>query len=221
MLDQLFASDVAAAAAAAVGRRDGAARRLDLFGPAGRGRASAGWRSPISVIILCPKHRPDGASWAVAPHRRWLFPGGELASDPESGRAAGRGRDRAWNSTRRPIAQEHAIEVQLPLLARLAPQVRVVGIAVGDSPLPELLRFGVAMSVVLRDMPQRPLLVVSSDMNHFADDAQTRRLDRLALDAIATLDPEQVYETVRRNRISMCGMAPCVVVMEALRWLGS
>jgi AmmeMemoRadiSam system protein B len=96
----------------------------------------------------------------------------------------------------------------------------VVGITVGDSSLPELLRFGVAMSVVLRDMPQRPLLVVSSDMNHFADVVHTRRLDRLALDAIATLDPERVYETVRQNRISMCGMAPCVVVMEALRWLG-
>jgi AmmeMemoRadiSam system protein B len=76
------------------------------------------------------------------------------------------------------------------------------------------------MSVVLRDMPERPLLIVSSDMNHFADDRQTRRLDRLALDAITTLDPPCVYETVRSNRISMCGMAPCVVAMETLRWLG-
>jgi len=56
-------------------------------------------------------------------------------------------------------------------------------------------------------------------MNHFADDAETRRLDRLALDAIQTLDPVQVYETVRRNQISMCGAAPCTVVMEALRHL--
>jgi len=40
------------------------------------------------------------------------------------------------------------------------------------------------------------------------------------LDAIAALDPEVVYETVRRHRISMCGMAPCVAAMEALRWLG-
>ena len=69
-------------------------------------------------------------------------------------------------------------------------------------------------------MPQRPLLVISSDMNHFADDARTRQLDRLALAAIATLDPEHVYETVRRNRISMCGMAACVVALEAMRWLG-
>ena len=155
----------------------------------------------------------------MAPHRRWLFPGGELASDPELAARLADGVE-GLELDAEAHRQEHAIEVQLPLLARLAPQVRVVGITVGDASLPELLRFGVAMSVVLRDMPQRPLLVVSSDMNHFADVAETQRLDGLALNAIATRDPECVYETVRQNRISMCGMAPCVVAMETLRWLG-
>ena len=77
-----------------------------------------------------------------------------------------------------------------------------------------------ALSVVLRETPKQPLLIVSSDMNHFADVITTHRLDELALKAIATRDPEYVYETVRQNRISMCGMAPCVVAMEALRWMG-
>jgi AmmeMemoRadiSam system protein B len=175
---------------------------------------------PAQAIILCPKHRPHGARWAVAPHRRWLFPGGELASDPELAERLAAGIE-GLQLDAAAHREEHAIEVQLPLLAHVAPQVRVVGIAVGDSPLAELLRFGVAMSVVLRDMAERPVLIISSDMNHFADEDTTRRVDRLALDAIATLDPEVVYETMRQNRISMCGMAPCVVVMEALRWLGS
>ena len=174
---------------------------------------------PECAIVLCPKHRPEGSRWSVAPHRRWLFPGGELASDPELAARLADGID-GLDLDGAAHRLEHAIEVQLPLLARLAPQVRVVGISVGDATLPELLRFGVALSVVLRDMPKRPLLIVSSDMNHFADLTTTRRLDDLALKAIATRDPEQVYETVRRNRITMCGMAPCVVVMEALRWLG-
>jgi AmmeMemoRadiSam system protein B/AmmeMemoRadiSam system protein A len=175
---------------------------------------------PECAIVLCPKHRAGGASWAVAPHRRWLFPGGQLTSDPDLAARLADGVD-GLELDAESHREEHAIEVQLPLLARLAPKLRVVGITVGDSSLPELLRFGVAMSVVLRDMPQRPLLLVSSDMNHFADVATTQRLDGLALAAIAARDPELVYVTVRRNRISMCGMAPCVVAMEALRWLGS
>ncbi|MEN6459522.1 MAG: AmmeMemoRadiSam system protein B [Thermoguttaceae bacterium] len=174
---------------------------------------------PNQVIVLCPKHRHFGARWAVAPHRRWLFPGGQLASDPELAARLAEGVS-GLELDAAAHRDEHAIEVQLPLLARLKPDLRVVGITVGEASLPELLTFGVAMSVALRDMPQRPLLVVSSDMNHFADDAETRRVDRLALDAIATLDPEKVYATVRRHRISMCGLAPCVVAMETLRWLG-
>jgi AmmeMemoRadiSam system protein B/AmmeMemoRadiSam system protein A len=187
------------------------------------GRLAAAVLARMSVrscaIMLCPKHRAQGARWAVAPQRRWLFPGGEVASDPELAArlaAAVEGLELDTAAHR----EEHAIEVQLPLLARWAPHVRLVGISVGDASLPELLRFGVALADALRDMAEQPVLIVSSDMNHFADDAATRRLDHLALDAITTLDPRRVDEVVRGNGISMCGLAPCVVAMETLRRLG-
>ena len=57
-------------------------------------------------------------------------------------------------------------------------------------------------------------------MNHFADDAETRRRDRLALDAIEALDPRRLLDVVRSESISMCGVTGAVVVMETLRRLG-
>ncbi|OHB72850.1 MAG: AmmeMemoRadiSam system protein B [Planctomycetes bacterium RBG_13_63_9] len=171
---------------------------------------------PQQVIILCPKHRPGGTEWAVAPHRVWSLPGRQVESDLELARQlaeaiAGLELDSIAHR------QEHAIEVQLPLVARLAPEARVVGIVIGGGELASLERFAAEMADVLRDRQPRPLLVISSDMNHFADDAETRRLDRLALEAIESLDPGRLYQTVRENRISMCGMAPAVIVMETLR----
>ena len=115
--------------------------------------------------------------------------------------------------------QQHAIEVQLPLLARLSPQTRLVGITIGDADLPGLCGFAEQLAGVLRDEPEPPLLLISSDMNHFADEARTRRLDRLALDAIESLDPRRLYETVQQHHISMCGVYPAVIVMETLRQL--
>ena len=35
------------------------------------------------------------------------------------------------------------------------------------------------------------------------------------------LDPEEVYETVTGNGISMCGVLPAVIVLETLRLLGN
>jgi AmmeMemoRadiSam system radical SAM enzyme/AmmeMemoRadiSam system protein B/AmmeMemoRadiSam system protein A len=176
-------------------------------------------RIPAQTIIFCPRHSAGGAAWAVAPYARWLIPGGALAGDVDLARqlsqsVAGLQLDAG------PHRDEHAIEVQLPLLARLAPQTRVVGITIGGGDLTALCRFAEQLAGVLRDMPERPLLVISSDMNHFADETETRRLDRLALDAMASLDPARLYETVQQHDISMCGMRPAAIVMETLRQLG-
>jgi AmmeMemoRadiSam system radical SAM enzyme/AmmeMemoRadiSam system protein B/AmmeMemoRadiSam system protein A len=185
--------------------------------------ATAVWarvRIPSRVIILAPKHHARGAEWAVAPHQVWRLPGADLASDPElAGRlaqaVAGLELDAAAHEL------EHSIEVQLPILARLAPATRVVGIVLHGGSQERLERFADQMAGVLRGLPERPLLVVSTDMNHYASDADTRRIDRAALDAIERLDPAGLLALVRQQRISMCGVLPAVVVMETLRRLGS
>ena len=175
---------------------------------------------PGRVIIFAPRHRPGGAEWAVAPQQKWLLPGRAVESDLDLAGQLVEGIS-GLEADAAAHRHEHAIEVQLPLLARLAPQARVVGVTIGGGDLPALLRFAGQMAEVLRPMPQRPLLIISSDMNHFADETQNRRLDRLAMDAIESLDPARVFKTVRSHRISMCGVRPCVIVMETLRQLGA
>jgi AmmeMemoRadiSam system protein B/AmmeMemoRadiSam system protein A len=177
-------------------------------------------RIPQRVIIVCPKHSRSGANWAVAPNEAWSIPGGCVEADPElarrlAGAVDGLELDAAAH------AAEHAIEVQLPILHRLAPKARVVGIAIHGGGLEELQRFADQLAAVLGELAEEPLLVISSDMNHYADDATTRRLDRAALDCLERLDPEALYRTVMEKRISMCGVLPAVLVLKTLRRLGS
>jgi AmmeMemoRadiSam system protein B len=94
---------------------------------------------PSRIIVLAPKHHREGADWAVAPHRTWSLPGGDVESDPElaeylAQKVTGLELDAAAH------AEEHAIEVQLPLLARLAPSSRVVGIVLHGGDLLTLQR---------------------------------------------------------------------------------
>jgi AmmeMemoRadiSam system protein B len=175
---------------------------------------------PSRVIVICPKHRAGGADWAVAPCRSWALPGREVRSDLELARQLA---EHVTGLTLDSEAhrEEHAIEVQLPLLARLAPQCRVVGIAIHGGDFERLARSAEQLASVLRGLDDRPLLVISSDMNHYADEDRTRRVDRMALEAIESLQPRRLYETVLANRISMCGVLPAVLVMETLRQLGS
>jgi AmmeMemoRadiSam system protein B len=174
---------------------------------------------PETVIVIGPKHTPHGVEWAVAPNQAWSIPGGMIASDPALAQRLvqaipGLQLDAAAH------AEEHAIEVELPFLARLAPEARVVGIAIGGGSFARCREFAAGLARVLRDEHKPPLLLISSDMNHFASDAENRRLDEIALTALETLDPERLYETVTRHHISMCGLLPAVIVLETLRQLG-
>jgi AmmeMemoRadiSam system protein B len=174
---------------------------------------------PSTIIVLGPKHTPHGTEWAVAPHLQWSIPGATINSDPRLARRLsqaipGLELDAAAHT------QEHAIEVELPFLARLAPQSRVVGIALGAASWHRCQQFATGLAQVLRELPEQPLLLISSDMNHFATDAENRRLDEIALQAMETLNPHRLLTTVTRERISMCGIVPATIVLETLRQLG-
>lgn len=175
---------------------------------------------PKTMIVIGPKHTTAGMDWAVAPQQTWVFPGGGLEADFVLARQLsqaipGLELDAAAHQ------HEHAIEVELPFLARLAPESRVVGIALGNASLDQCRQFAEGLAGVLRKREDRPLLLISSDMNHFATDAETRRLDALALSQLERLDPEGLYETTTQNHITMCGMIPAVIVLQTLRQLGA
>lgn len=173
---------------------------------------------PRTIIVLGPKHTPLGMDWAVAPHQTWHIPSGEISSDFMLARKLshaipGLSLDCVAHQ------REHAIEVELPFIARLAPHSRVIGIVLGAGEWKDAERFAEGLAKVVADLPEPPLLMISSDMNHFATDAENRRLDEIALAALERLDPEAAFREITARHISMCGVFPAVVVMETLRRL--
>jgi AmmeMemoRadiSam system protein B len=158
--------------------------------------------------------------WAVTPHEKWLMPGFEMQSDRTlaeelAATISGLELDALAHE------HEHAIEVELPFIHRFASQSKVVGIAIGGGTLPQCLEFADGLSRVLARRTDRILLVISSDMNHYASDRETRRVDEIAMRAIESLDPENLFHVVRNNDISMCGVLPAVIVLQALKNLRS
>lgn len=222
------------------GERHEVDRMLDelLAGEAPRGRwraclvPHAGWKYsgrlaadvlrriefPRTIIALGPKHTPHGVEWAVAPHRDWALPTGTVASDPDLAQALARAID-GLELDAAAHRQEHGVEVELPIIHRLSPGTRVVGIAIGSGNLERCERFAAGLASVIREMDEPPLLLISSDMNHFASDAENRRLDALALEQLDRLDPEELFRTVRARHISMCGVLPAVIVLKTLKTL--
>ncbi|GHT12783.1 hypothetical protein FACS1894170_08030 [Planctomycetales bacterium] len=184
---------------------------------------------PKRLVIFCPQHRHSGGmDWAVAPNVTWQLPGRNVETDIPFADAMTNA-VRFFSFDPRPHVQEHAIEVQLPILARLAPQTQVIGVAMASKSWQNIQDGAQELAAFLSRCngdraAEMPLFVISSDMNHYADEETTRHIDRSVLDiineAVADKKPEKVLKFVNENQISMCGIYPAVFVLETLRHLG-
>jgi AmmeMemoRadiSam system protein B len=84
-----------------------------------------------------------------------------------------------------------------------------------------LEHLGEAIAKVISDFGRDVLIIASSDMNHYEDDATTRVKDNKAIEKILALDAAGLYHTVIDESISMCGFAAAVAMLAAAKRLGA
>lgn len=185
-----------------------------VFSGAIAGQLFAETELPKQIIILGPNHSGVGEDAAVYSDGSWRTPLGDV---PIASNLAEHllKHSSLLQSDQLAHRYEHSIEVQVPLLNYLQPDLQIVPICLGHGDLEGWLELGSALGRALNNWSQKVLIVASSDMNHFLTAEETRRLDNIAIDAALTLDPSRLYQTVRDNNISMCGVIPAVVMLQA------
>lgn len=176
---------------------------------------------PSRNIVLCPNHTGFGTPLSIMKSGAWQTPLGEMQIDEELCDAL---------MTADPYLQddveahrfEHALEVQLPFMQHLGgSSVRFAPITIGTSNLQRLQALGRAIGDVIQKIAPATLIIASSDMNHYESDAVTRVKDRKAIDQVLAMDPEGLYNVVKRENISMCGYGPAVSMLTAAKMLGA
>ncbi len=124
-----------------------------------------------------------------------------------------------------PIAhkQEHAIEVQLPFIQTVLPDIPIVPIVVGQ--LSYRQSKALAHDIVNACKGKNVLLIASSDMSHYPAYDDAVRADRQVLKAVENFDARAVYAlnySLMRDGVPglqcvMCGHAALVTVMLAAK----
>ena len=166
------------------------------------------------------RHYPRGEPAAILSSGAWRTSLGDAQIDEELAEALKKAcpllhEDSVAHST------EHSLEVQVPFLQVLAPDFTFVPVALGTVQFESLVSVGEAIGRVLEASKENVLLLTTSDLNHYEDDATTRVKDRKAIDQLLALDARGLYDTCRNEGISMCGVGPAVTMLTALNALGA
>jgi hypothetical protein len=175
---------------------------------------------PRCFLLLGPRHYPRGKPQAILSEGSWQTPLGRAGI--EAGLAAELKRACPLLVEDAVAHQdEHALEVQLPFLQVLAGDFRFVPIALGSRDYDVLQSVAEAIAKVLAAWPEPVLMIASSDMNHYESAEITSCKDRMAIERIEALDPRGLYDVVRREGITMCGVGATVSMLIAAGLLGA
>lgn len=121
--------------------------------------------------------------------------------------------------------REHSLEMQLPFLRRLLPDVPIVPLLMGDQTRATI--DALASAIASTFAGRRALLVASTDLSHYFDADTAKGLDRRvcdlveAFDATGLLDLFEQYPEGERGRYVACGGGAAIAVMKAARALGA
>jgi hypothetical protein len=188
---------------------------------AGAGVGAVEW--PDRAILLGPNHRGVGSAAALSRAAAWRTPLGDVLLDPALADAL----EEACPSLERDErahAGEHALEVIIPFLQVVRPDVRIACISLGEARLGLCREIGAGVARVTADAAargERIAIVVSSDLSHYLPRAENRAQDDRALDALLEGSPEELFARVlEKERITMCGILPATALLFALRALG-
>jgi len=175
---------------------------------------------PDDVILIGPNHTGLGPKASVMTEGAWEIPTGVVEINAElAGRVAGS--TELFSSDVSAHLGEHSLEVQLPFLYYLNRNVRIVPVTIMRADYGGCVEMGSALSKVISSYDKKVLLVVSSDMNHYEAEDLTREKDALAIERIKDLDAGGLLTVTASNNITMCGVLPAAIAIEAAGRLGA
>jgi AmmeMemoRadiSam system protein B len=175
---------------------------------------------PQTVLIIGPNHHGVGAAAALYPDGEWLTP---LGAVPINSRLNELLLQQVpyLKSDSSAHQREHSLEVQLPFLRYLRPDVTISAICIGRGDYAPLRDIGHGIAAAIRAFGTDVLIVASSDMTHYESAEAARRKDEAALARVLALDGRGLLEVCRQRNITMCGVVPSTVMIEAALQLGA
>ena len=174
-----------------------------------------------TFIILGPNHTGMGQEFSIMSQGIWKTPLGDAAIDMLTATALKKSEipeEDDWAHS-----SEHSIEVQLPFLQHRFGKfsfvpVCIMGEGYSQDFLSKCERLGQVIGLLMKE--KEICVVASSDFSHYIPAGSAKKFDMQAIEKITNLDTKGFFQTLQKNRATVCGYGPIAVAMAAARTLG-
>ena len=171
-------------------------------------------------VILGPNHTGRGKPFSVFNEGDWDTPLGSVEIDDEFADHLIKNSE-SFKKDTLAHSMEHSIEVQLPFLQHLMEGFKILPICVASADLGALKKASSELAKSLLNLKKDFTIIASSDMTHYEPHKIAKAKDMEALTAILKMDEDSLWKKVNELNITMCGIAPVVMMICAAKSLGA
>jgi len=184
------------------------------------GRVYSTIEFPKTFVLIGPNHTGLGEKISMMASGEWEIPTGVFSIDEKLAQKI---------ASNIPIVSkdskahtfEHSLEVQLPFIAFFSKEPKIVPMTIMSATVEECHQLGTGIAKSIKEVGYETIIVASSDMSHYVPENTARQKDKKAIAMIEALNPEGLYNVVVKERITMCGYLPAVVMLFAAKALGA
>jgi AmmeMemoRadiSam system protein B len=173
-----------------------------------------------TFIIMGPSHTGLGQPYSIMTEGSWQTPLGEVEIDSTLGKKLLSVSDYLKEDAGAHL-YEHAVEVQLPFLQYLKPDIRIVPIILAQASAEVYKKIGRDIARAIKESNIKAMIIASGDMTHYEPQKVAEAKDKQAIEAMLKLDEDELTRRYQELNISMCAYGPAVCLISAAKELGA
>ncbi|NLO20303.1 MAG: AmmeMemoRadiSam system protein B [Ignavibacteria bacterium] len=139
---------------------------------------------------------------------------GMIAENSESINISRKGH--GWNGGR----AEHSLEVQIPFLQVVQPNVPIVPIIIGSSNFESADELMLSLVKAIKESNKKVLLIASTDLSHFHNQEKACAIDQSLIEDFKKFDYFKLAKDLASSKKEACGSSALLTVMMAAEQLG-
>ena len=170
------------------------------------------------AIVLAPSHREAFQGATLYPGDAYQTPLGEITIDQKAAKKLLTSCP-VLNSSKTGHLYEHAVEVVLPFLQVLNPELKFIPIVMGQCDYDACQELARCIADLYAQY--NILLIASSDLYHGYSYSECVRSSKATLNAIVELEPEPLFRGFVNQSFSACGAEAVVTVSKAAGLMGA
>jgi AmmeMemoRadiSam system protein B len=177
---------------------------------------------PELVAVVSPMHYPYFQAILTSAHTHYATPLGNVRIDQEAVKTLDEHvkRELGFGLAQIKNDPEHSLEIELPFLQRaLKGSFKLLPVMVRDQSVLVARPLGAALAKTLSG--RHALLVASTDLSHFENQATANALDAEMLRCVEAFDPAGVIRVEEEGKGFACGRGALAAVMWAAKELGA